>query len=136
MDTNVILNGITGPKGTINQRIYAGFQRNDLRLVVSEALLMELETIFDYPQVVALGITPKTAARVVRELLLLGEYIAPVPQVDWVSLSDKKDWYLLDLLFESRADALITQDQKILRAGEYLKMPVCDPKTFIETVWI
>jgi predicted nucleic acid-binding protein len=47
-----------------------------------------------------------------------------VNRYDWPSLKDKKDWYLLNLLFDSGADGLITQDQRVLEAGKFLEMPV------------
>ncbi len=135
-DINVLLNGITGRSNTLSRRIYEAFQRGELQFVISEALLAELENVFDYSTVMALGVTPRTAARVMRELMLLGEYIAPVPRYDWDSLPDTKDWYLLDLLFESRADALVTQDKKILSTGAKLRMPVYKMEQIAEMGWI
>ena len=42
--------------------------------------------------------------------------------------TDPKDWYLFDLLFEARTDALVTQDWAVLRAGKALGLPVLHPR--------
>jgi hypothetical protein len=65
---------------------------------------------------------------VARDLLLLGEYVSPVPRFDWPTLTDPKDWYLFDLLFEARTDALVTQDRAVLKAGKALDLPVLHPR--------
>jgi putative PIN family toxin of toxin-antitoxin system len=127
MDVNVILSGTVGRAGTVNWRIYEAFLKGELRAVISEPLLFELEKVLGYERMRALGVTPSVAARLMRDLLLLGEYVAPVPQLDWDSLSDVKDWYLFDLLFEARANALVTQDLKVQRAGAALQMSVFSP---------
>jgi predicted nucleic acid-binding protein len=64
--------------------------------------------------------------RFARNLYELGEPVYNIPMLDWPSLSDQKDWYLLDLLLKSNADGLITRDKRILEAGKHLGMPVFD----------
>ncbi len=130
LDANVLLNAITAPTNTILGRLNTRFRHNEIRVVFSEALLKEFQQILEYPRIrerFKLGATDGFA--VARDLLLLGEYVAPVPKFDWPTLTDPKDWYLLDLLFETRADALITQDNAVLRAGEILTLPVLHPRT-------
>jgi hypothetical protein len=50
-----------------------------------------------------------------------------VSHFDWPTLTDPKDWYLFDLLFEARTDAL-TQDRAVLKAGKVLGLPVLHPR--------
>lgn len=95
--------------------------------MVSAELLSEIERILSYPKVIALGVTPALAFSTAVDLLHLGEYWPNVARYDWPSVSDPKDWYLFDLLFTSGADALITQDRGILRAGMALQLPVLHP---------
>jgi predicted nucleic acid-binding protein len=127
-DLNVFLNGIAaGHPETLNARLYQSFRRGLVRFVICETWLEEFERVLTYPAVLALGITPSLVAKTSRELLLLGEYIAPVPRYDWPDLGDRKDWYLLDLLYESMADGLISQDTQVIAAGTLLGMPVYPP---------
>lgn len=61
--------------------------------------------------------------------------MAPVAHYEWPSLSDIKDWYLLDLLFDSGADALVTEDKQILKAGRFLKLEVLRPDELLRKSW-
>ena len=132
IDINVLLNGIGNNDTSINRRLYNAFLRAEIRLVFSEEWLLEFERVLDYPVMIRLGISRGTAARTMRELLLLGEFVSPLPQLDWDSLRDKKDWHLLDLLFFATPDALITQDKKVLTAGDALKLPVIHPRNLLK----
>lgn len=128
VDVNAILNGVTGRPDSILRRLYLRFRGGEVRFVASAALLEELGRVVGYPKVQALGVTPPIAFAVAADLLLLGEYVERVPEYDWPSLSDRYDWYLLDLLFESAADALVTQDAAVLEAAKALGMPALHPK--------
>lgn len=132
-DMNVLLNGITGRPDSLNRRLYGQFTRGLVRFVICEPWLEEFERVLTYPPVLQLGITPTLVSRTMRELLLLGEYIAPVPQFDWPGLSDRNDWFLLDLLWESQADALVTQDTKVHRYGQKFGMPILKPGELIKS---
>ncbi len=129
LDANVLLNAITTPASTILGQLYTRFRRGEIRLLFSEALLTEFQQILVYPRIkerFKLGAGDGFA--VARDLLLLGEYVSPLPRFDWPTLTDPKDWYLLDLLFEAEANALVTQDRAVLRAGQALSLPVLHPK--------
>jgi putative PIN family toxin of toxin-antitoxin system len=123
-DVNVFLFGLVAKQGSLTERFYRAFSRSDICLVFSSELTLELQEIVAYPKVVAKGVTPAIAFRLAREIYELGEYYPRVNRYDWPSLKDKKDWYLLNLLFDSGADGLITQDQSVLDAGKFLGMPV------------
>lgn len=127
-DVNVILNGVTGKPNTINRRLYEKFQRGLIRFVLSEEWMFEFERIVDYPKVQNMGVTPSVVAKTTRELLLMGELIMPVLREDYPEMTDVKDWYLLDLLRQSQADALITQDRKLLAYGLKFDIPIQHPK--------
>lgn len=129
LDANVLLNAITAPPASILGRLNLRFRRGEIRVVVSESLLSEFLLILEYPRIKErFTLTAADGFATARDLLLLGEYVAPVPRWDWPSLSDPKDWFLLDLLFESRATALVTQDAAVLRAGATLELPVLHPR--------
>lgn len=126
-DVNIILSGATGKRGSVLRQLHERFRRAELRYVLSQALLDELKTVLSYPKVIALGMTPALAFDMAVDLLHLGEYIAPVTRYDWPSVPDRKDWYLLDLLYTSGADCLITQDKPLLQAARALGLPTLHP---------
>jgi putative PIN family toxin of toxin-antitoxin system len=132
LDINVLLNGLSGSQSSVNRKIYQAFLRGHVGVVVSESWLCELERVLDYPAIQRLGISAGTSARAMRDMLQLGECIAPVPMFDWVSVHDRKDWYLLDLLFESAASGLVTQDKLLLQAGKRLRMPIFHPRDLLD----
>lgn len=92
---------------------------------------MELVRVLTYPQVLALGggtLTPSVSFQFATQLFQIGEYYASVAASDWPSCPDPKDWYLLDLLMASGADALISKDKHLLRLRKSLGLPVFEPK--------
>jgi putative PIN family toxin of toxin-antitoxin system len=129
LDANVLLNAITAPANTILGRLHTRFRHNEIRVVFSEALLSEFQQILEYPHIrTRFKLGAADGFSVARDLLLLGEYVSPVPRFDWPTLTDPKDWYLFDLLFEARTDALVTQDRAVLKAGKVLGLPVLHPR--------
>lgn len=126
-DINIILNAITAKPNSILWELYQQFKGSEVRFLISQALLNELKLTLGYPKVVALGISSAIAFDIAVDLLLLGEYIAPVKKYDWLNVPDKKDWYLLDLAFEAEADFLISQDKSLLKSCRRLAIPVLHP---------
>ncbi len=123
-DVNVLVRALAGHG--LPLRLLGHVRRGELRWVVSADLLSELHRVLSYPRVLALGegITPSAAFGLAVELLTLSEHYPFVQRLDWPSLSDPDDWYLLDLLTASDADALITLDGRLLQAGVRLGLPV------------
>lgn len=123
----MLLGGITGKDKGLSRQLYLSFRRGDCAFVLAADHLAELERILSYPKVLALGVTPALAFAAAVDLLHLGEYWPNVARYDWPSVTDPKDWYLFDLLFASSADALVTQDRRLLRAGVALQLPALHP---------
>ena len=109
-------------------RIWRDFRTREIQLVFSEILLLEVQRVLDYPSVARLGISSGTAFSAATELLLLGEYHAPLPHFNWPTLTDPDDWHLFDLLYHAEADALITRDTQVLKAGRTLGLPARLPE--------
>lgn len=133
LDTQCLLSAIRGHgKGeqTILATIWRGHLTAEIRLLHSEASLDEIARVLDYESIKPMKITPSMAFSAAVSLLLLGEYVAPVPRLSWPSLSDPDDWYLLDLLYHSNADALLSRDTQVLKAGRHLSLPIFSPAEF------
>lgn len=130
LDTQCLLSAISSyhqNRATPLSSIWADFRRREVILVFSEDSLAEAQRVLDYASIERLNITSGQAFAAGSQLLLLGEYHAPVPTYSWPSLTDQKDWFLLDLLYHSGADALITRDKRVLQAGVALGLPVRKP---------
>jgi len=123
-DINVLMAVVLGAPDSLAGKLYARFLKAEVRLVFSADLLNEIERVASYPKIIQKGMNPTLAFKLARDFYELGEYCPQVEHFDWPTLEDRKDWYLLDLLFGSVADGLIAQDTKLLRAGKTLEMPV------------
>jgi putative PIN family toxin of toxin-antitoxin system len=135
VDVNVLVAAIKARENSLASRLYQSFLRLEFRLVFSAPLAKELGNVLSYPNILARGMNPTIAFRIAQNLYEKGEYVSRVSELDWPTLTDKKDWYLLDLLFGSQATALITQDKKVIAAGQKLGMPVFDLQGGAEQGW-
>jgi putative PIN family toxin of toxin-antitoxin system len=124
IDANVLFSGLVARPESLSYRCLEASRRGATRLVFSQDLMDELERTLEYPRILALGITPALAFGLARQFYELGEFINPVQKYDWPTLKDRKDWHLLDLLYQSSATALLTKDNAVLKAGQALKLPV------------
>lgn len=135
LDINVLIPAMIGKDSSFEKRIYQCSRRRECIFVTSEELFDEFQRVVDYPQIIELGITPAIAASMVFNLLHLGEYHSVVKKLEWPTLTDKKDWYLLDLLYHSQADALFTRDKSVLKTGKVLDIPVFHPRELQQNNW-
>lgn len=135
LDTNVLLSGLMGRPGTLAHRLYKQFERGEVRLAFSASLLSEIQDVVGYPGILARGMSPSLAFKLARDLYELGEYYPQVERYDWPSLPDRKDWFLLDLLYTSAASALLTQDGRLREAGRKLGLPVMNLIEGAERGW-
>jgi uncharacterized protein len=128
LDPNVLIAALlsrTGPPARIVARWVAG----DFELIVSPALLAELERALAYPRLRE-HISPSEAAEFVSLLsaaaLTAGDPADPPPRS-----ADPGDDYLLALAEAERA-VLVSGDRHLLDLGD--RLPVESPREFLETL--
>ncbi|WP_293912876.1 putative toxin-antitoxin system toxin component, PIN family [Deinococcus sp.] len=129
-DINVILSGATSRVGPAVD-LFRAAQTFEVVFVLAEEHFTELTQVLTYPQVLRLGVrrlTPSAAFHLASVLYRCAEYYSRLDRQTWPSCPDPKDWYLLDLLMTSDADALVTKDRHLLRAGDKLGLPIFEPK--------
>lgn len=131
-DVNILIRALVG-RG-LPALLYDHFLRGELRFVISADLMSEVYHVLGYPRVITLGagITPSIGFGLAFNLMVLSEYHPLVTRLSWPTLRDPKDWYLLDLLWESNADVLLTADKTLLEAGDQLDLPVLTLETFLD----
>lgn len=133
-DIQVLLSGVTQRVGPAHD-LWQAARRFEVVLVLGEQHFAELMWVLTYPQVLALGggtLTPSVSFGFATQLFQIGEYHGSVAASEWPSCPDPKDWYLLDLLMASGADALISKDRHLLRLHASLGLPVFEPKVLIQ----
>jgi putative PIN family toxin of toxin-antitoxin system len=135
VDVNVIIGSLIGSPRGLAAQLHLHMRQQQVRYVISHALLDEIARVCGYRAIMARQMTPSVAFQLAIHLFDLSEIVLPVPALDWPSLSDRKDWYLLDLLYESAADALVTQDKTLLKAAQSLGMPTLLLEELPERSW-
>ncbi|WP_102126041.1 putative toxin-antitoxin system toxin component, PIN family [Deinococcus planocerae] len=131
-DVNVILSGATSPRGPARDLLLAA-KRFDVVFVLGEEHFVELRRVLTYQNVLSLGggLTAAEAFGLAYDLLQVAEVVQRVQSFDWPSCPDPKDWYLLNLLMTSEAEALVTKDKHLLRMHDKLGLPVYEPKELV-----
>lgn len=131
-DVNVLLSGATSPRGPARE-LFLAAKRFDVVFVLGEEHFVELRRVLTYQNVLSLGggLTAAEAFGLAYDLLQVAEVVRRVRSFDWPSCPDPKDWYLLDLLMASEAEALVTKDKHLLRLHDKLGLPVYEPKELV-----
>lgn len=131
-DVNVLLSGATSPRGPARE-LFLAARRFDVVFVLGEEHFVELRRVLTYQHGLSLGggLTAAEAFGLAYDLLQVAEVVRRVQSFDWPSCPDSKDWYLLDLLMASEADALVTKDKHLLRLHDKLGLPVHEPRDLV-----
>ncbi|MBF0138525.1 MAG: putative toxin-antitoxin system toxin component, PIN family [Magnetococcus sp. DMHC-1] len=113
LDTNVLISGLMFPNG-IPGKIVAAWQRGDLRMVMNEAMVVEVNKVLAYPKIRhRLQWDDQHIIRFVNVLRNFVEMVA-MSSLNIIDLRDSSDAPILAAFFVSGADCLITGDQDLL----------------------
>ena len=104
-----------------------------VRLALSDAWLIELYRVFGYPDIKKYLPDPARVFRAASSLSLMGQLFQP-RKLDWPSLSDPKDWWILDLADAAQADVIVTFDKAVIKAAKRLNMTVQSPSELLATL--
>lgn len=127
-DPNVLIAALFSRSGTPAQLV-SRWLAGEFELVVSEALIAELERALSYPKV-RRRISEDEAGAFVR-LLRQAVPLAADPEAPARRSADSGDDYLLALAEQERA-VLVSGDQHVLTlAGE---LPILTPRAFLDTL--
>jgi putative PIN family toxin of toxin-antitoxin system len=127
LDPNVIVSALLSPRGT-PARLLVAWSDGEFELLVSPALLMELERVIAYPKL-RRRIASEDEAQV---LLWLREEATLVHDPDRrpsITPEDPGDDYLVALAEGERA-ALVSGDRHLLALAD--RLPIFAPRAFLE----
>jgi putative PIN family toxin of toxin-antitoxin system len=127
LDVNILIAALLSPTGAPAQLVFR-WLAGEFELVVSEALLAELERALAYPKV-RRRITSDEAAEFVALIRRLS-VLAPCSTASHHS-ADRGDDYLLALAETQRA-LLVSGDQHLLALAE--ELPIDTPRGFLDTL--
>lgn len=129
----VVVSGIIGRVDASDARTLESIETGRVQLALSNEWLRELQDVLSRVFISERHPKPVRAFRAGMTLGLMGELYRP-ERFDWVSLTDPKDWGLLDLAFASGADYIITRDKRVLSAAKKLGFDVLTPPQLLATL--
>ena len=120
LDTMIVLSGIMG---RVDARTLEAIETGRVRLALSDDWLRELNDVLGREAVLVSEIEPGRAFRAGLTLGLMGDLYRPA-RFDWVSLTDCKDWWMLNLAYASAADFIVTRGKRVIKAATGLGFDV------------
>ncbi len=130
LDTMVVVGGVIGRTSGADAKVLHSIETGGVRLASSDAWLRELQDVLTRPVVLEHVSDPGRLVRAALTVGVMGALYRP-KRFDWPSLTDQKDWWMLDLAFESGADLILTRDKIVLRAAAKLGFQAVTPPAFL-----
>ncbi len=130
LDANVFVSAILSPKG-IPAKVLAAWREEQFQLVISAAILEEIERVLHYPKIV------KRHRWLEERLQTFIEDLASlaIPTPGKLRLSvieeDPADDRYLECAVEGEVDYLVSGDRHLLDLGEYQGIRILSPRAFL-----
>lgn len=131
LDTVVLVGAIIGKLESADAHLIQAVATGSVQLALSDDGLREIIRVLSYSEVEEKVKQPVRAFEVALALGLMGQLFHP-KRLDWPSLQDPKDGWVLDLAFESGADYLVTRDKHLLNAGKKLGFQTITPPELLQ----
>jgi putative PIN family toxin of toxin-antitoxin system len=131
LDTMIIVGSMIGSKTGADYKVVKAASTGAFRLATSDAFFREVSRVLTYQAITDKLPQPVRIFEVTLALGIMGQIYYP-QQLDWPTLRDVKDWWLLDLAYEAGADYIVTRDKKVLSAGKQLGFDALTPPQFLE----
>lgn len=131
LDTMIIVGSIIGSKTGADYKVVKAASTGVFRLATSDAFFREVSRVLTYQVITEKLPQPVRVFEVTLALGIMGQIYYP-QMLDWPTLRDVKDWWLLDLAYEAGADYIVSRDKKVLSAGKQLGFEVLKPPEFLE----
>lgn len=115
IDTGVVITGMIGDPSASSARVVRAAGTGAVRAALSDALLRELSEIVLRKEQEGLVRSPSRAFDAAVDLWTHGTLYRPT-RIDWPSVNDPEDHWILDLAWESEADYIVARDPHLTRA--------------------
>jgi putative PIN family toxin of toxin-antitoxin system len=130
LDANVFISAAIRPDGPPGQIAGALLSRQAFELVLSTAIITEVEKVLGLPKVRKYLREPDATLRWFVALVLLGDLVEGMTDVSGVC-RDPADDAVLAAAIEGRASAIVTGDDDLLALGEYMGIAILTPRAFL-----
>lgn len=129
LDTQIILRGASSATPSITAKIYAAWDAGHFTLLLSEAILAEVEDVLGRPEVLRkLRLTPIEVAALIE--LLRRQSTLVTPTIPIARSRDPDDDKFLECAVAGRADYIVSADADLLSLREVQGIPIVDATTY------
>ncbi len=133
LDANVLIIAAISPGGPPG-KVVAAFLRHDaFELVLSPAIVAEVEVALVLPKVRKYLRDPDQALRWLADVVVLADLVTDTGAVKEVC-RDPDDDAVLAAAVEGRATTIVTGDDDLLALGNYAGIAIVAPREFIELI--
>ena len=133
LDANVFVSAVLSPRGN-PAKILAAWRAERFHLVISSAILEEIERVFHYPKVVARHRWPKEKIRAFIEDLAHLAILVPAERTLTVISEDPSDNRYLECAIAGEAEYIVSGDRHLLQLGAYREIRILMPRAFLDVL--
>lgn len=126
LDTNVFVSFALDSAGL--RPLRRAWREDRFQILVSDVLIHEIKAVLGRPKLVRF-LEDGARERLLAQIRDSGEWVALVEP--YPEFSDSTDRYLLAMLRDSDADALITGDKVLLKLERFEGTPILSPAEFL-----
>ncbi len=130
VDTGVVVRALIGAENSSSYGLVRAIGAGEFRLALSDEFLRELSEVVGYPRVEARIVSPSRAFRMALDVGVMGEMHYP-RRLDWPSVPDPRDWWILDLAWSSEADYIVSWDPHLTDTDLPLPLEVVIPSALL-----
>jgi predicted nucleic acid-binding protein len=131
LDTMIVVGGIMGRRDGACGQVLDAVATGGVQLAISDDQLSELVRVMGYEDVEAGIDRPVRAFEVALDLGAMGIMHHP-RRLDWPSLTDVRDGWILDLAYDAGADYIITFDKGVCDAAQALGFEPLKPEALLD----
>lgn len=126
----VVVSAIVGDPRASSAAVLDHVATGGVNLVISDEQLSEIVRVLAYPPVARRMTVPARVFEVALDIGYMGTMRHP-RRLDWPSLSDSKDAWILDLAHDANADHIVSRDRPLTEAAERLGFDIKTPASLL-----
>ena len=130
LDANIYVSSMVNTQGN-PKRIVSAWQQGAIDVLISSAILVEIERVLSYPRIVKRHKQDETAIERFLKLLENEAMIVEPAEVLSVIKEDESDNRYLECAVKGKARYVISGDKHLLDIGEYRGIVILPPAAFV-----
>ncbi|NLS76220.1 MAG: putative toxin-antitoxin system toxin component, PIN family [Chloroflexi bacterium] len=130
LDANVLVSALISPRGATAQLLQV-WEEGRLPLLISEAILRELDRVLHYPKLQERYRLPEgRIARFLQFLRTQGVLVEPIKRLSVIERDPTDDRYL-ECAVAGEAQIIVSGDKHLLELGTYQGIQILSPAGFL-----